>query len=51
MRKQAWKDAREDYLIEKALHRKILWRLFWTITLLGLGYRFFGVEACNESWK
>lgn len=44
MKNKAWRDAQDDYLLEKALKRRILWKLFWAITLLGLGYRFFGVE-------
>ena len=43
-KKRAWKDAQRDYVYEKAGHRLILWRVFWAVVLLGLGYRFFGVE-------
>jgi hypothetical protein len=42
---RAWKDARNDYLLERALERKIAWKLFWAITLLGLGWKFFSVEV------
>ena len=43
-KKRAWKDAQQDCVYEKAGHRLILWRVFWSVVLLGLGYRFFGVE-------
>ena len=46
-KKRAYRDAQRDYMIEKALSRRIAWKLFWAITLLGLGWRFFGTEA-NE---
>jgi hypothetical protein len=44
MKKRAWSDARSDYVMEHALRRKIVWRLFWAITFLGLGWKFFSVE-------
>ena len=47
-KKRAWKDARRDYVYEHARKRAVLWRVFWAITLLGLGYRFFGVEVWDD---
>jgi hypothetical protein len=43
MKKRAWQDARQDYLVEQAFKRKLAWRIFWVFTLLGIGYRFFSV--------
>ncbi len=47
--KRAWGDAQRDYVYEHARHRLILWRLFWALVLMGLGYRFFGVEIYVSS--
>jgi hypothetical protein len=43
MKNRAWKDAKDDYLMEQAFKRKLVWRLFWVFMLLGIGYRFFSV--------
>lgn len=43
--KRAWRDARQAYVYEHASKRLILWRVFWAVVLLGMGYRFFGVEV------
>ena len=41
--KRAWKDARGDYYIEQARIRNWAWKLFITLTLLGIGVKFFYV--------
>lgn len=45
--KRAWRDAREDYLIEQAKLRTWAYRMFVTLTLLGLGWKFFYVLICD----
>jgi len=48
MRKRAWKDAKQDFIIEQASTKLSLgrfgWKFFVTITLLGLGKYFFFVR-------
>ena len=49
MTKRAWKDAQRDYVYEEAVARMILWRLFWAVVLMGMGYKFFSVEVYDDS--
>ena len=44
-KKRAYRDAQRDYIIEQAWYRSNIWKFFVTCVLLGLGSRFFYVEA------
>ena len=48
MTKRAYRDAKRDYVYEEAAARMILFRLFWAAVLLGMGYKFFGVEVYDD---
>jgi hypothetical protein len=42
---RAWADARRDYIYEQAQIRKLAWKVFLSLVLTGLAWRFFGVEV------
>ena len=44
-KKRAYRDAKRDYILEQAWYRSWWFKFFITCVLLGLGSRFFYVEA------
>ena len=42
---RAWKDAREHYIYEQAQIRKLAWKVFLSLIMTGLAWRFFGADT------
>lgn len=47
-KKRAWRDARQDYFIEQAKLRQWAFKIFVTLTLLGIGWKFFYVFVHDD---